>query len=1227
MFQSPSTSQPMKKHPIQTLARALRAWPALSVLCFGAALLLPSKTLANIIESQSTADASGSSSITGTANWSPATTVSPTNALAVTYDYTSATTLRTPANQNACTVYADSLTLNSGGSMGFKGSNVLTIPNLILNGGKIANSATSGNPDMARLAGNINLTANSSLSPNGAGTFINLLAAITNNGSSTPTLSLVAAGTVILSAQNTFAGNITVNNESASAILQLGTNNAVPATAVVQLNGGTGAGCATFDLHGFSTAIAGLNITSSSPNYGFVTNTAAGTTSVLTFAEPATTTVNYGTIADNPATAGTVAVVQNGAGILTLNTTETYHGGTTVSNGTLALGGNGSINNSPSINIAAGATFDVSQNFSYTLGSGATLNASGAATPAVINGASGGSVSLGAQAVALTFAPTASNGDLSHPALLIAQGDLTLNNNSFTVNNASGMPLGAGTYELVQVSDGNINQSAAPAYAVTVTGNGLAANSTAAIQAANGTVNLVVTLNSNPAPTFSNLTPSQSVTYGATSVTLSGTIRSGSTYPTNGESVTVSVDGNAQATTINDSTGDFSISYNLAGIPAGTTPYVITYSYDGDALLGPAVNTNTTLTVQKAVPVISNVTASQTISLGTAAITLSGTVGAGLIYPAAGETVSVTIDGSQQNTTISDSTGDFSLSYDSANLPGGVYPITYAYAGDASFASTQDVSTELTVETNTVTENQTSTDPVNYSSLISTNNWTPTTSVVPASPAATNYNFITALTLRTPPGSNSYTVYASSLTVNSGGAIGFKGYGLVTIPNLILNGGKIANSATGGSPDRGELSGSVNLTANSTLAANNAVTSMLDIFSEITNAADISPAPVLTCSGGGIITLSAQNTFSGSVVVAGAAVSTILQLGANNAIPALDNLTLNGGTGVNGSGVLDLNGFSETLSNLTISSTGPNYGYVTNSAGGTTGTLTLGYGDNTETLYYGTIADNPASGGTVALTKIGAGMLALAINAPYSGDTTISDGTLLLEGNGALPDSAEIIVASNSTFDVSGVAFDLATNQVLAGGGTVNGSMQADGTIAPAGTLTFNGNLTFDGNLAFTVDTSLAQSNDVVSVIGGGPDNTGTGTLTVNNLGPALVAGQTFYLFNQPVQNGGSLTIIPPPGVVLTNNLEVDGSVTVVSVHPVLPPQITGISLSGASLVITGTNGLAGEPYNVLTTTNLALPLSQWTVLPTATFSAGSFSLTNTVNTVTPQSFYILRVP
>src|SRR5665213_2444586 len=192
--------------------------PAAVVLV--AALVIPSRILA-ATETQITGDASGTSSITGTTNWMPTTTVAPTDALASTNDYvTAVTSLRTPSGTGNYTVHANSLTINSGGRLGFKGSGLLTIPNLILNGGQIANNATGGNPDIAQLAGSINLAGNSTLTPNGAGTTLNILSAITNAANVSATLTMQNGGTVLLSAQNTFNGNITVVNTSPSTILQ-----------------------------------------------------------------------------------------------------------------------------------------------------------------------------------------------------------------------------------------------------------------------------------------------------------------------------------------------------------------------------------------------------------------------------------------------------------------------------------------------------------------------------------------------------------------------------------------------------------------------------------------------------------------------------------------------------------------------------------------------------------------------------------------------------------------------------------------------------------------------------------------------------------------------------------------------------------------------------------------------------------------------------------------------
>jgi hypothetical protein len=104
---------------------------------------------------------------------------------------------------------------------------------------------------------------------------------------------------------------------------------------------------------------------------------------------------------------------------------------------------------------------------------------------------------------------------------------------------------------------------------------------------------------------------------------------------------------------------------------------------------------------------------------------------------------------------------------------------------------------------------------------------------------------------------------------------------------------------------------------------------------------------------------------------------------------------------------------------------------------------------------------------------------------------------------------------------------------------------------------------------------------------------------------------------------------LPSLGVGLawdTNSLTTNGVLQVVSTA-ISPPQITGIQLSGTNLVLQGTNGLSGEMYVLLNSTNVALPLNQWTPLLTNTFTAGNFSVTNTVNPTVLENYYLLKLP
>jgi uncharacterized repeat protein (TIGR03803 family) len=73
---------------------------------------------------------------------------------------------------------------------------------------------------------------------------------------------------------------------------------------------------------------------------------------------------------------------------------------------------------------------------------------------------------------------------------------------------------------------------------------------------------------------------------------------------------------------------------------------------------------------------------------------------------------------------------------------------------------------------------------------------------------------------------------------------------------------------------------------------------------------------------------------------------------------------------------------------------------------------------------------------------------------------------------------------------------------------------------------------------------------------------------------------------------------------------------------------ITGIKLAGTTLVLSGINGLNGTNCVVLGSTNVALPLSQWTPLATNVAPLGggfTASLTNAVNAAASGQFYTLE--
>jgi hypothetical protein len=71
-------------------------------------------------------------------------------------------------------------------------------------------------------------------------------------------------------------------------------------------------------------------------------------------------------------------------------------------------------------------------------------------------------------------------------------------------------------------------------------------------------------------------------------------------------------------------------------------------------------------------------------------------------------------------------------------------------------------------------------------------------------------------------------------------------------------------------------------------------------------------------------------------------------------------------------------------------------------------------------------------------------------------------------------------------------------------------------------------------------------------------------------------------------------------------------------------PVINSATLVGSNLVLSGTNGIPGGSYVLLTSTNVATPLSTWLSVVTNIFDLdGRFSYTNSISA--PQQFFVIQ--
>jgi autotransporter-associated beta strand protein len=194
--------------------------------------------------------------------------------------------------------------------------------------------------------------------------------------------------------------------------------------------------------------------------------------------------------------------------------------------------------------------------------------------------------------------------------------------------------------------------------------------------------------------------------------------------------------------------------------------------------------------------------------------------------------------------------------------------------------------------------------------------------------------------------------------------------------------------------------------------------------------------------------------------------------------------------------------------------------------------------------------------GTGSFAQNGSGTVVLSASNSYSGNTTVSAGTLALSGAGAIPASAQIAVFAGAILDASSRSdqtLTLSSGKSLKGSGSVLGQLNAlaNSVVNPGdtiGTLTVQSNVTLNGLLQMELNRTNVQTADrLISTTG---SVAASGTLTVTNLGPALVAGDTFQLFSQPVSGFATLNLPDVSPNAWVNLLTNNGTIYVLATSP-----------------------------------------------------------------------------
>jgi len=295
-----------------------------------------------------------------------------------------------------------------------------------------------------------------------------------------------------------------------------------------------------------------------------------------------------------------------------------------------------------------------------------------------------------------------------------------------------------------------------------------------------------------------------------------------------------------------------------------------------------------------------------------------------------------------------------------------------------------------------------------------------------------------------------------------------------------------------------------------------------------------------------------------------------------------------------------------------LSGSGTLSGPQSNAGSGNT-TYQIG-GANVDSIFNGNISSETAvAGSLVVLHKVGTGKLTLTGASTYTGGTIVSNGMLMVNNTaGSATGSGTVTMRSGTALSGSGVITGTAV-------------LESGAALAPGnniGTLTIGGNLSLGNavNLIFDLGTSSDQVvvNGVAFV---------SGNLYVSaaaGFGPGIY---TLFSSASSLSLGSVVLVSTPAGYDYNLDSSTPGQLKLV-VSPTTPPGITNVFSSGGNFVFSGSGGLPGGTYYVISTTNLMLPTASWPRVATNSFDgSGNFAQTNAFNLALPSVFYRLQLP